>query len=373
MFRKNKYRQRIATAFINMGIGLCLLLFSVTCCYSQYLSNPSFEGTTGMSKVPTGWTVCDTFSTPDTQPLINYENHSPTDGNTFLSLVGRTTPSPYAGHSEDCETQLLNPLLKNKCYKFRIDVACSKTMRNETWDGTFYYSNPMILKIYGETAPCAKTELLYQSEPIPDENWKTIEFFITPTTDITYLYLQSDFAQLPAYFGSLLLDNIRLSDFIMNDVVKLDTIVNYGNSLSMNASPGMQYNWSPDICLSCTDCQNPVANVLYSMTYTAFLTESTGCYNHREYFIIEIKPFIPNVMTPNGDGKNDYFKILGLVPNSVIIITNRMGEVLYESNNYDNTWDGKYRGSLLPEDTYWYILRCPTIKDDITGFIYLKR
>lgn len=68
--------------------------------------------------------------------------------------------------------------------------------------------------------------------------------------------------------------------------------------------------------------------------------------------------FIPNVVTPNGDGKNDNFVIPGLskFPGSSLFIYNRWGNQVYQSKNYDNKWNG----NGLSEGTYYYILELRT-------------
>ncbi len=65
--------------------------------------------------------------------------------------------------------------------------------------------------------------------------------------------------------------------------------------------------------------------------------------------------FIPNVITPNGDGKNDYWVIEGLdrYPGSGVFIYNRWGNQVYQNKNYDNKWNG----DGLNEGTYYYILK----------------
>jgi gliding motility-associated-like protein/uncharacterized repeat protein (TIGR01451 family) len=65
--------------------------------------------------------------------------------------------------------------------------------------------------------------------------------------------------------------------------------------------------------------------------------------------------FIPNTITPNGDGKNDRFIIPGLerYPNSLLEVYNRLGNQVYHSNNYSNNWDG----AGLTTGTYFYILQ----------------
>lgn len=67
--------------------------------------------------------------------------------------------------------------------------------------------------------------------------------------------------------------------------------------------------------------------------------------------------FIPNVITPNGDGKNDKFMILGLAayPNTAIMIYNRWGNMVYQSSDYKNDWDG----TGLNDGTYYFVLTVP--------------
>lgn len=73
---------------------------------------------------------------------------------------------------------------------------------------------------------------------------------------------------------------------------------------------------------------------------------------------------IPNVFTPNGDGKNATFHIQFLenFPDTRLIVRNRWGNVVYENQNYDqaNNWDG----DDLPAGTYYYELSIP-IKDKV--------
>lgn len=69
-----------------------------------------------------------------------------------------------------------------------------------------------------------------------------------------------------------------------------------------------------------------------------------------------IRPFfIPNVITPDGDGRNDTFEIKGLskFPNNEIVIFNRYGDHVYETVNYRNDWAAEG----LVAGTYMYVLK----------------
>jgi gliding motility-associated-like protein/uncharacterized repeat protein (TIGR01451 family) len=83
--------------------------------------------------------------------------------------------------------------------------------------------------------------------------------------------------------------------------------------------------------------------------------------------------FIPNVITPNGDGKNDRFVIpnLNKYPGTGLFIYNRWGNMVYQSKDYDNKWDGHG----LSEGTYYYILKLNTPQGihDYKGWIEIMR
>ena len=67
---------------------------------------------------------------------------------------------------------------------------------------------------------------------------------------------------------------------------------------------------------------------------------------------------IPNAISPNGDGINDNLEIIGLEKfgSHALEIYNRLGLKLYETNSYQNDWNGYYNGSPLPNGTYFYML-----------------
>jgi gliding motility-associated-like protein len=85
-------------------------------------------------------------------------------------------------------------------------------------------------------------------------------------------------------------------------------------------------------------------------------------------------PFeFPNVITPNGDGINDIFKIENLPENTEVIILNRWGNVVLKSDNYQNNWDGKdSSGKVLVDGVYTYKFKT---KDGRIGhgFVHLVR
>jgi gliding motility-associated-like protein len=73
---------------------------------------------------------------------------------------------------------------------------------------------------------------------------------------------------------------------------------------------------------------------------------------------------LPNVITPNGDGKNDflYFDVIEFNPEKYskaeFLVYNRWGEIVYQAKPYKNDWAGTNNaGQPLPQGTYYFILR----------------
>jgi gliding motility-associated-like protein len=70
--------------------------------------------------------------------------------------------------------------------------------------------------------------------------------------------------------------------------------------------------------------------------------------------------YVPNTFTPDNDGINDYFfpVLDGYDPlNFKMMIFNRWGDLIFETESPENKWDGTYKGLMSKEDTYvWKIL-----------------
>ena len=84
---------------------------------------------------------------------------------------------------------------------------------------------------------------------------------------------------------------------------------------------------------------------------------------------------IPTLITPNMDGKNDYFVLKGIetLGKTELTIFDRRGAQVYSNNNYDNKWNGvDYHENPLPDDTYFFVLKTVSGKS-ISGYIVIKR
>ncbi|MFA5298368.1 MAG: T9SS type B sorting domain-containing protein [Lutibacter sp.] len=92
--------------------------------------------------------------------------------------------------------------------------------------------------------------------------------------------------------------------------------------------------------------------------HTLYLRDKTNCGISK--LDIAILGF-PKFFTPNGDGHNDTWKILGNDTNNIqitsIYIFDRFGKLVAEVDANSNGWDGFYNGKGLPATDYWYLVK----------------
>lgn len=76
-----------------------------------------------------------------------------------------------------------------------------------------------------------------------------------------------------------------------------------------------------------------------------------------------------NILSPNGDGKNDNWVIeeIERYPDNEVTIFDRSGRVLFQTKNYQNNWAGMLSGVALAEGTYFYSIKLK--KDGKTGLV----
>ena len=129
--------------------------------------------------------------------------------------------------------------------------------------------------------------------------------------------------------------------------------------VEVNANGIFTYSWIPSTGLNCFDCQNPVASPPESTLYTVSATDSNGCVVTDSVLIRisgKIEIYIPNTFTPNGDNVNDKVKVEGFGIKRLIAfrVFNRWGQLVFETSDQDESWDGTFKGQPLDMDRYVY-------------------
>ncbi|MCB0602043.1 MAG: gliding motility-associated C-terminal domain-containing protein [Saprospiraceae bacterium] len=133
-----------------------------------------------------------------------------------------------------------------------------------------------------------------------------------------------------------------------------DTTICDDVTIDLNATtPGATYLWS-------TGSTQPLLEVGDAGTYVVLVDDGQCLYRDsvtiQERHCVYFDAFMPNTFSPNGDGRNDEYKVF--LPDDINIISftmqiyNRWGDVLFETSDPSAGWDGTKNGQSLPTDVY---------------------
>jgi gliding motility-associated-like protein len=134
------------------------------------------------------------------------------------------------------------------------------------------------------------------------------------------------------------------------------TVINWTNS---NSSIGLSATGTGNIP-AFTAINNSPQPVTSTITIRF---KKGGCPDEVRSFKITVLPlsrdvFIPNIITPNGDGKNDILKPYGnYITRFEMRIFNQWGELIKSMNGPNSSWDGTQNGKPQPVGVYTYTLR----------------
>ena len=149
-----------------------------------------------------------------------------------------------------------------------------------------------------------------------------------------------------------------------------DTTIVLGQSVELHGvatgTGNLTYLWTPGNGLNFVNVPNPTYSGSDSITFWFKAMDSYGCSDSAQVNIYVYVPdniLLPNLITPNGDGFNDVWKLNAKLDldGSHLVIFDRWGMIVYETDNYANNWGGTYKstGKVLPDDTYYYVLKVP--------------
>jgi gliding motility-associated-like protein len=107
------------------------------------------------------------------------------------------------------------------------------------------------------------------------------------------------------------------------------------------------------------DAQSVVVAPGETTTYVAYARICAGD-EFWDTVTVYVRQVIPNAFTPNGDGLNDRFRIVGLPPENItefnIQIFDRWGQIVFESTDISESWDGYCKGKACPPDQYNWVI-----------------
>jgi gliding motility-associated-like protein len=139
--------------------------------------------------------------------------------------------------------------------------------------------------------------------------------------------------------------------------------------LTSMEEPGYLYEYQWNDGISDADRYDLDAGV-----YTVTVTNSDGCTLDKNIEITSVENeciIIPNLVTPNGDGANDSWVIenIEMFPDVTVKVFNRWGQLLFESQGYNEPWDCTYQGKKLPVSSHVYIVDLHNGTEPLQGIV----
>lgn len=185
----------------------------------------------------------------------------------------------------------------------------------------------------------------------------------TPLNTITYT-VQAACGDLLDYADVTITVN-PLPEVFIEDTVTM--ILNEPVSFTANAtgSGTLSYAWSPFEYLNCYTCPTVTVDAPADMMYYVNVTDEKGCSATDSVYLRVVWNCagdgieVVNIITPNGDGINDRFQFRTEAVKELFYINiyNRWGEIMFSSNNPQETWDGSFNGEACDPGVYVYTMK----------------
>ncbi|MEZ5016500.1 MAG: gliding motility-associated C-terminal domain-containing protein [Flavipsychrobacter sp.] len=143
---------------------------------------------------------------------------------------------------------------------------------------------------------------------------------------------------------------------------KDDSTIKYGQSFKLLATGARMYNWSPVSSLTNPNISYPIATPKEATRYIVGGIGLNGC---RAFDTLHVSVdyrdnlFVPTAFSPNGDGKNDLFKVSNLSFQRVMEfrVFNRWGQEIFSGAGPNVAWNGTWKGEPQDMGNYSYIIR----------------
>jgi gliding motility-associated-like protein len=200
---------------------------------------------------------------------------------------------------------------------------------------------------------------------LPDGSTKTASQIDLPSTSMTnagtYRVVVNNVFQCSAS-ASMNLTVHPLPYALFNN----DTTIYFEDSYTLSANEGYEsYLWS-------SGEQTSSINITAEGTYSVDITDFSGCSStyRATLTLLSKKPFsfnLPNAFFPDGNGRNDSFRPVTdyeQITEFNMIIYNRWGQQIFETNDAEEGWNGKVDGQLSPRGLYYWLLVYRKLKDN---------
>ncbi|MEJ7609962.1 MAG: gliding motility-associated C-terminal domain-containing protein [Ferruginibacter sp.] len=335
---------------------------------------------------------CSVFSLPvvfriDPLPFGVLSSNSPICEKAILQLLVTgdpvifwTLPSGQTMSGNPLRLPGMNHALEGKYYvQLKAPSGCEKT------DSVTVVMNPAPIAVvsFTDSTVCSAVPVNFQA-------WGGIDYLWSPSTRLNSSVLPDPVATaVDSTIFRVIVKNVYLcadTAYINLNTIKKpvvnagpDRTVIIGTPVRINAQVTGNisgFNWISSAYLDDPFSLHPVVNPPAEMKFLLTAEAIRGCGMSLDTVNVKVFDdiYIPNVFTPNNDGRNDTWRIPSLDAYSGISVSvfSRYGQKVFETNNLQQGWDGKFKGEKLFGGNYIYMISIPG-RQPIRGNLLLLR
>lgn len=363
------------------------------------LSNPSSASTTAQPSVTTIYSVTITnntitpacIKTLTTQvvvhntPTANFSySTNPCGGNAYFTNLSSTdvTQWDWSFGNGQVSNQTSPIVFYNNGGTYTVNLIVSNIYGcKDTISKSLSISQPVNVSVNASTVIClgnsytlqASGGFAYYWSPSQSLNSYTIANPVaTPSANTNYTVDISTINSIgdTCYYSLFTSVNISTLSAASPSALAIPDTIQKGQTAQLVAviSPGYNVQWYPPGAVSpnnnYTVSTAPTATTIYTVVITDGICAKTATVKIVviDNDCLESDVFVPNTFTPNGDGSNDVLYVRGYkIQELYFAVYNRWGELVFETTDKTQGWDGIYKGKAADVGVFGYYLKVKCI------------
>lgn len=228
----------------------------------------------------------------------------------------------------------------------------------------FRIHNTPEIRVPNDTLVCKGKTIQLSADGGERYEWHPTSIFTHPNEQSTSLLVKQNYSVLvKAINGSDCTDsawvNLQIQEPVNLLDITSDTLIFLEQAIQLEAIFDTRaiVNWSPNYNIDCQNCLSPWVHPETTTRYFINYSDTLRCFESDSSVLVSVTNenniSIPNAFTPNVDGLNDVFKpaYFGVKKLNYFRVYNRWGDLVFETNDLNEGWDGTYNGRMASHNS----------------------
>jgi gliding motility-associated-like protein len=245
------------------------------------------------------------------------------------------------------------------------------------------------LTVSNDTAICLNDTISIWAQGASSYKWMPENWILTPNQNHSFVFPKETSRYIVTATDT---NYCKASDSLLITVQQMpqvqilnqDTTLIIGESIALHGkfTEIENFYWWPSDFIDCPSCFTTLAKPEHTTNLYLTGTDALNCFEVSDSVLLNVdikfSLAMPSAFTPNGDGINDLVFVNGWGIQELLSfeVYNKYGLKVFITQQIEQAWDGKYKGSLLAPDVYYYkitVLLYDGQSRTKTGEIYLLK